>query len=133
MIRILIADGHPIVRYGLSARLSTEEDFEVVGEAGDGSTTLDLLTHLTPDVVLLDVRLPGTDGLSVLRATHGSGNPAKVVILTASEDKSQFVEALNLGCRGILNKQILSDKIVACIRRVNTTGRSGWICARRLL
>jgi two-component system nitrate/nitrite response regulator NarL len=120
VIRILVADDHPIVRYGLTERLRLEDDLKVVAEAPDGLMALNLLIKLTPDVVLLDLYMPGMDGLSVLRELQGLSNPAKVVILTASENKSQFVDALKLGCRGILNKQILPDKIVECIRRVNS-------------
>jgi two-component system nitrate/nitrite response regulator NarL len=120
VIRILIVDDHHIVRYGLRARFSVEADFEVVGEASDGLMALELLTTLSPDVVLLDLHMPSMDGLSVLQAIRQSGNSVKVVLLTASQDKSQFVKALKLGCRGIMNKQILSDNIVECIRRVNS-------------
>lgn len=119
MIKILIVDDHPIFRYGLKTRLSREEDFDLVGEAFDGLTALDLLVNLAPDVVLLGLHMPNMDGLSVLRTIQGSSNRAKVVVLTASEDRSQFVEALKLGCRGVMNKQVPPDRIVECIRRVN--------------
>lgn len=118
-IRIIIADDHPIVREGLRRLLSLEEDFEVVGDATDGRELLDKVEQLKPDVVLLDLRMPNLDGLSALQTLQQMGSDAKVIVLTASEDKMEFVQAMKLGCSGIVLKQSSPDLIVASIRKVN--------------
>jgi len=119
MIRILIADDHPIVRDGLRKLLSLEEDFEIVGEAGDGREVLDVVDELSPDVVLLDLRMPNLDGLSALQALQQSNKKTRVIVLTASDDKNEFVQAMKLGCSGIVLKQTAPELIVKSIRKVH--------------
>jgi DNA-binding NarL/FixJ family response regulator len=118
-VRILIADDHPIVRDGLKKLLQLEEDFEVVGEAGDGREVLDRVQELDPDVLLLDLRMPNLDGLAALQALQQSNKRTRVIVLTASEDKNEFVQAMKLGCSGIVLKQTAPDLIVKSIRKVN--------------
>ena len=118
-IKVVIADDHPIVRDGLRKLLSTEDDIDVVGEAADGQELLDNLDSWQPDVILLDLRMPNTDGLTALQTLSSTKNPAKVIILTASEDKNEFVQAMKLGCAGIVLKQTSADLIVKSIRRVH--------------
>lgn len=118
-IRILIADDHPIVRDGLRKLLALEDDLTVVAEAGDGREALDLAQETDPDVILLDLRMPNLDGLSALQALQQSNRRAKVIVLTASEDKNEFVQAMKLGCSGIVLKQTAPDLIVKSIRKVN--------------
>ncbi len=118
-IRVVIADDHPIVRDGLRKLLSIEEDIDVVGEAADGQELLDNMDSWRPDVILLDLRMPNTDGLTALQMLNSTNNPAKVIILTASEDKNEFVQAMKLGCAGIVLKQTSADLIVKSIRKVN--------------
>ncbi len=120
MIRIVIADDHPIVRDGLKKLLSLEDDFEVVGEASDGREVLDRLQELDPDVLLLDLRMPNLDGLAALQVLQQSNNRTKVIVLTASEDKNEFVQAMKLGCSGIVLKQTAPDLIVKSIRKVHS-------------
>jgi two-component system nitrate/nitrite response regulator NarL len=117
-IRILIADDHPIVRDGLRKLLSLEDDFEVVGEASDGREVLDKVQELDPDVLLLDLRMPNLDGLSTLQALVQLNKRTRVIVLTASEDKNEFVQAMKLGCSGIVLKQTAPDLIVKSIRKV---------------
>src|ERR1700736_3585845 len=119
MIRIIIADDHPIVRDGLRKLLKLEDDFEVVGEAADGRELLDRVQELDPDVLLLDLRMPNLDGLSALQALQQSYKKAKVIVLTASEDKNEFVQAMKLGCSGIVLKQTAPELIVKSIRKVH--------------
>src|SRR5579863_8290972 len=119
MIRVLIADDHPIVRDGLKKLLSLEEDFQVVGEASDGCEVLDRVQELDPDVLLLDLRMPNLDGLSALQALQQTNKRTRVIVLTASEDKNEFVQAMKLGCSGIVLKQTAPDLIVKSIRKVN--------------
>jgi DNA-binding NarL/FixJ family response regulator len=119
-IRVVIADDHPIVRDGLNKLLSLEDDIEVVGEACDGRDLLDKLDELAPDVVLLDLRMPNLDGLGTLQTMqHTNKTKAKVIVLTASEDKNEFVQAMKLGCCGIVLKQTSADLIVKSIRKVH--------------
>jgi DNA-binding NarL/FixJ family response regulator len=119
-VRILIADDHPIVRDGLKKLLLLEDDFEVVGEAGDGREVLDKVQELDPDVLLLDLRMPNLDGLSALQALQQTNKRTRVIVLTASEDKNEFVQAMKLGCSGIVLKQTAPDLIVKSIRKVNS-------------
>jgi two-component system, NarL family, nitrate/nitrite response regulator NarL len=118
MIRIVIADDHPIVRDGLRKLLKLEDDFEVVGEAADGREVLDRVQELDPDVLLLDLRMPNLDGLSALQVLQQTNKRTKVIVLTASEDKNEFVQAMKLGCSGIVLKQTAPELIVKSIRKV---------------
>ncbi|MBI4906998.1 MAG: response regulator transcription factor [Acidobacteria bacterium] len=117
-IRVLIADDHPIVRDGLKKLLAFEDDIKVVGEASDGRQVLELLQDLEPDVVLLDLRMPNLDGLGVLQSLQTSGRKTRVIVLTASDDKNEFVQAMKLGCSGIVLKQTATELIVKSIRKV---------------
>jgi two-component system, NarL family, nitrate/nitrite response regulator NarL len=119
-IRVVIADDHPIVRDGLRKLLSIESDIEVVGEAGDGREVLEVIQDVEPDVLLLDLRMPNLDGLSALQALQQSNKRTRVIILTASEDKNEFVQAMKLGCSGIVLKQTAPDLIVKSIRKVHS-------------
>src|SRR5216117_362439 len=98
IVRIVIGDDHPIVRDGLKKLLKLEEDFEVVGEAGDGREVLEKVQELDPDVLLLDLRMPNLDGLAALQALQQNNRRTRVIVLTASEDKNEFVQAMKLGC-----------------------------------
>jgi len=120
MVRIVLADDHPIVRDGLKKLLQLEDDFVVVGEAGDGREVLDKVRELDPDVLLLDLRMPNLDGLSALQALQQTNKRTRVIILTASEDKNEFVQAMKLGCSGIVLKQTAPDLIVKSIRKVHS-------------
>ena len=119
-MRIVIADDHPIVRDGLKKLLLLEDDFEVVGEAGDGREVLEKVQELDPDVLLLDLRMPNLDGLAALQALQQTNKRTRVIVLTASEDKNEFVQAMKLGCSGIVLKQTAPDLIVKSIRKVNS-------------
>src|ERR1700689_5156416 len=119
-VRILIADDHPIVRDGLKKLLLLEDDFDVVGEAGDGREVLERVQALDPDVLLLDLRMPNLDGLAALQVLQQTNKRTRVIMLTASEDKNEFVQAMKLGCSGIVLKQTAPDLIVKSIRKVNS-------------
>jgi DNA-binding NarL/FixJ family response regulator len=119
-IRVVIADDHPIVRDGLKKLLTIESDIDVVGEAGDGREVLEVVQELEPDVLLLDLRMPNLDGLSALQALQQTNKRTRVIVLTASEDKNEFVQAMKLGCSGIVLKQTAPDLIVKSIRKVHS-------------
>src|SRR5882757_2888549 len=118
-VRIVIADDHPIVRDGLKKLLLLEDDFEIVGEASDGREVLERVQELDPDVLLLDLRMPNLDGLSALQALQQTNKRTRVIVLTASEDKNEFVQAMKLGCSGIVLKQTAPELIVKSIRKVH--------------
>jgi DNA-binding NarL/FixJ family response regulator len=119
-IKVILADDHPIVREGLRKLLNLEDDIDVVGEASDGRELLERVDELKPDVILLDLRMPNLDGLGALQTLQHTNSNIKVIILTASEDKNEFVQAMKLGCSGIVLKQTSSDLIVKSIRKVNS-------------
>ncbi|MBL8237386.1 MAG: response regulator transcription factor [Bryobacterales bacterium] len=119
-IRIVIADDHPIVRDGIRRLLSLESDIDVVGEAGDGRGVLDVVHETNPDVLLLDLRMPNLDGLGALETLQQTNKRTRVIVLTASEDKNEFVQAMKLGCSGIVLKQTAPDLIVKSIRKVHS-------------
>ncbi len=118
-IRIVLADDHPIVRDGLKKMLTLESDLEVVGEANDGREALEQIQMHEPDILLLDLRMPNLDGLSALQTLQHINRKTRVIILTASEDKNEFVQAMKLGCSGIVLKQTAPELIVKSIRKVN--------------
>lgn len=119
LIRVLIADDHPIVREGLRRLLSLEEDIDIVGEVGDGEAVIASVEECEPDVVLLDLRMPGMDGLTALQRLRKMNRKTKILVLTASEDKNEFVEAMKLGCSGIVLKQTAAELVIKSIRKVH--------------
>jgi DNA-binding NarL/FixJ family response regulator len=118
-IRILVADDHPVVREGIRKLLDLEDDMVVVAEATDGREVLEKIGEVQPDVVLLDLKMPGMDGLAVLQTMQHMKGKTKVVVLTASEDKNDWVQAMKMGCSGIVVKQTSPDLIVKSIRKVS--------------
>lgn len=118
-IRIVVADDHPIFRDGLCRLLSLEEDFEVVAQAQDGRQVLDVLQQYEPDILLLDLKMPGLDGLATLQRLQSGRNKTRVIVLTASDDKNEFVQAMKLGTSGIVLKQTATDLLIKSIRKVH--------------
>jgi len=119
VIRIVIADDHPIFRDGLRKLLMLEEDFRVVAEARDGKEVLEVLEEHQPDILLLDLKMPGLDGLTALQKLQNSRTKTKVIVLTASEDKNQFVQAMKFGTCGIVLKQTATELLIKSIRKVH--------------
>ena len=118
-IRIVVADDHPIFRDGLCKLLALEEDFEVVAQAQDGREVLDVLQQYEPDILLLDLKMPGLDGLGTLQRLQAARNRTRVIVLTASDDKNEFVQAMKLGTSGIVLKQTATDLLIKSIRKVH--------------
>jgi two-component system, NarL family, nitrate/nitrite response regulator NarL len=118
-IRIVVADDHPIFRDGLCRLLALEEDFEVVAQAQDGRQVLEVLQQHEPDVLLLDLKMPGLDGLATLQKLQSVRNRTRVIVLTASDDKNEFVQAMKLGASGIVLKQTATELLIKSIRRVH--------------
>jgi len=118
-IRIVVADDHPIFRDGLCKLLALEEDFEVVAQAQDGRQVLDVLQQYEPDILLLDLKMPGLDGLATLQRLQVVKNKTRVIVLTASDDKNEFVQAMKLGTSGIVLKQTATELLIKSIRKVH--------------
>jgi DNA-binding NarL/FixJ family response regulator len=118
-IRIVVADDHPIFRDGLCKLLALEEDFEVVAQAQDGRQVLDVLQQTEPDILLLDLKMPGLDGLSTLQRLQVTKGKTRVIVLTASDDKNEFVQAMKLGTSGIVLKQTATELLIKSIRKVH--------------
>ncbi len=118
IVRIVIADDHSLVRNGLRRILETEVDFKVVGEAADGDEALECVRKLSPDVLLLDLAMPRTDGLQVLRELRLIQHEVNVVILTAAIDRNQINESVRLGAHGVVMKTSAIDVLIKSIRVV---------------
>jgi len=116
--RILIADDHGVLRAGLHALLSIEPDLEVVGEAADGREVLRLARELNPDVVLLDLVMPGLGGIEVTRQLKKLLPDTRVLILTVHEDASLASEAMQAGAEGYLIKRAVESELVDAIHAV---------------
>jgi two-component system, NarL family, nitrate/nitrite response regulator NarL len=118
-IRVLMADDHVIFRDGLRKLLEGQADIKIMGEASNGDECLQMLTKLKPDILLLDLRMPGKDGLAVLEETNFDSLSTRIIVLTAAEDERDAVRAMRLGARGIVLKQSASDELVKSIHRVH--------------
>lgn len=116
-LRILIVDDHSLFRSGIKLVLQRQEDFSVVGEAGDGLEGVKRAKQLKPDVVLLDLHMPGTGGLEALRLLAEEVPTVQVLMLTVSEDAEDLLEALRSGARGYLLKNIDTEFLVDSIQR----------------
>jgi two-component system nitrate/nitrite response regulator NarL len=104
-IRILIADSQPVVIEGLRGILGAQPFIQIVGEATDGMEAIDKTVHLDPDIVLMDLKLPRVDGLTVIRSIHTRAPRSKILLFSSSDNKEEFVEAMKLGCAGVLLKE----------------------------
>jgi two-component system, NarL family, nitrate/nitrite response regulator NarL len=117
-IRVLLADDHPVFRQGLRRLLEGERDFLVVGEANDGREAIAMAAQLRPDILLLDLSMPGGSGLDALCELTKCPAPVKAVVLTAEIEREEIVKALRLGARGVLLKSSGSDLIFKGLRTV---------------
>jgi DNA-binding NarL/FixJ family response regulator len=120
VIRVLLADDQVLVRSGFRALLSAEDDIEVVAEAGDGAEAVRLCLELEPDVVLMDIRMPGTDGLMATRqiTDHPELDAVKVLVLTTFEIDEYVYEALRAGASGFLVKHTEPEELIRAVRVV---------------
>jgi len=115
-VRVLIADDQALVRGGFRMILEAKEDMEVVGEAGDGAEAVEMVERLHPDVVLMDVRMPGVDGIEATRRIAASGSPARIVILTTYDVDEYVFSALRAGASGFLLKDVRPPELTEAVR-----------------
>jgi DNA-binding NarL/FixJ family response regulator len=118
MIRVLIVDDQTIVRAGFAALLSAQDDIVVVGEAGDGRAAVHLADRHRPDLVLMDIRMPGMDGIEATRQIIGARRDIRVLVLTTFDVDEYVYEALGVGASGFLLKDATADDLVAAVRVV---------------
>ena len=117
-IRVLLVDDHPLFRKGLASLLAREKGFEVVGEAQDGAEALNKTKNLKPDLVLMDIYMPGGNGLEATRRIREALSSVKVVILTVSEEDKNLFEAIKSGAHGYLLKKIEPRNLFEMLRGV---------------
>jgi two-component system, NarL family, response regulator LiaR len=118
MIRVVIADDHKVVRQGLAFLLSSEAGIEVAGEAEDGAAALRAVRTLRPDVLLLDLFMPGMDGMAVLRSIRGEGLATRILVLTSAQDHQQLLAAVKAGALSFLPKTADVDQVIESVRAV---------------
>lgn len=118
-IRILVVDDHAIMREGIRALFGVHGDMEVVGEASDGREAIDKAAELAPDVVVMDIAMPGMDGLEATRRIRKQNPKAKVLVLTQHDNKEYILSAIKAGAAGFLPKRALSSELVSAIRALH--------------
>ncbi|AUS77062.1 DNA-binding response regulator [Actinoalloteichus sp. AHMU CJ021] len=122
MIRVCVVDDQTLVRQGIRGLLSLAEDIEVVAEADDGMAALTVIEETTPDVVLLDLRMPRQDGIWTLEALRESGISVPVLVLTTFDDDELVLRALRAGARGYLLKDVTLEQLVGAVRTLASGG-----------
>jgi DNA-binding NarL/FixJ family response regulator len=118
-ITVLIADDHPVVRQGIAVLFGVQDDIEVAGEAADGRQALEMTADLDPDVILLDLKLPVMDGITVLRELRDRGLRARALVLTSASDAGLVTLAVRAGAAGFLYKDVDPDALVRAVRSVH--------------
>jgi len=118
MIRLVLADDHPIVLQGLQQLFERHHDFQVVASCPDGTTALAAVLEHQPDVLVMDLRMPGKNGLDVLRVLSSGRSSCRTILLTAIVRDDEVMEAVKLGVRGIVLKESSPEVLVDCVRRV---------------
>jgi DNA-binding NarL/FixJ family response regulator len=131
MIRIVVADDHPVVRFGVKNILTTELGFNVVGEAEDGDVAITETLDKEPDILLLDLQMPRLPGLEAMRAIMSRSPRVKIVLLTSQITTQQIIEALQIGARGIVLKDSVAGELSEALRAV--IGGDYWIGGERVV
>jgi DNA-binding NarL/FixJ family response regulator len=122
-IRVILADDHPLVLNGLYHLLREYPDFEVIDRCTSGIEAVAATQRHRPDILVLDLLMPGMDGLAVARELQATAEPPKIVLLTAQLHEDQLIEALHLGVRGFVLKEMATKLLVECLRRVHAGGQ----------
>jgi DNA-binding NarL/FixJ family response regulator len=118
-IRLIVADDHPLILDGLENLFRLENDFQVVARCQDGMETLQAVRDHRADILILDIRMPGKNGLEVLREMHGEHLPTRVILLTGELDDEELIEALRLGVYGVILKEMAPQLLIQCVRTVH--------------
>jgi len=119
-IKILLVDDHAIMRDGIKALLSIYDDIEVVGEASEGREAVEMARELNPDVVVMDISMPGMDGLEVTRRLTKRNPGMKVIILTQHDNREYILSAIKVGAAGYIPKKALGSDLISAIRAVHS-------------
>ena len=122
MIRVVIADDHAVVRQGLRTFLDLQEDIEVVGEAADGAEALEAVERLSPDVVLIDLVMPGVDGIEAIRGLRERAPAVRAIVLSSFIDDEKLFPAVRAGAAAYLLKDVQPQELVEAIRTVHAGG-----------
>jgi DNA-binding NarL/FixJ family response regulator len=122
MIRVILVDDHPVLRTGLRTLIQNESDLEVVGEAGEGWQAVELASQLTPDVIVMDLALPGLGGLDATREVRRRGLKCAVLVLTAQAEERYLFPVLQAGGSGYVRKDVADEQLVEAIRVVASGG-----------
>jgi DNA-binding NarL/FixJ family response regulator len=128
-INVVLADDHPVVRAGIRNLLEQASDIVVVGEAKDGNETIKMVEDLKPDVLLLDMEMPGISGSQVAQQLMNSGSAVHILALSAHDDKEYIQELLSNGAAGYLVKEEVPEAIIEAVRGVSR-GERGWLSRR---
>ena len=119
-IRVLIADDHAVLRAGVNMLLTAQPDMEVIGEASNSEEAISKTIELKPDVLLLDITMPGPGGIEVIRKLKAEGVPVAILVLTMHEDEGYFRETLSSGALGYIPKKAADTELISAIRVVNS-------------
>ena len=122
MIRVVLADDQMLVRQGIRSLLELAGDIAIVAEASDGDEAIAIVQRESPDVVLLDLRMPGKDGVAVLRALFERGSTSPTIVLTTFDDDEALLDAVKAGARGFLLKDVSLERLTEAIRTVASGG-----------
>lgn len=118
-IRLVLVDDHPIILAGLEMLFGMEKDFQVLARCVNGEEALQAVRQHRPDILILDIQMPGKDGLAVLREMREDNLPTRVVLLTVAMDEDETLEAIRLGVRGVVLKEMAPQMLVQCVRKVH--------------
>ena len=118
-IRVLVVDDHALFRRGLQMVLGSEDDIEVVGEASDGAEAISVATETTPDIVLMDVRMPRRGGIDATTAIKDAVPSSKIIMLTISDEEADLYDAIKAGAMGYLLKEISIEEVASAVRAVH--------------
>ncbi len=125
-IRVLLADDHPVARAGIRNFINKDLEIEVIGEADNGETALQLVIELKPDVLLLDMEMPGLKRIDVAKELKEKNSPVKILVLSSYNDKQYIFGLLSNGAASYLTKEEVPDRIIEAIQGV-ARGESGWL------
>ena len=123
MIKVLLADDHSIVREGLRKVLEDSNEIEVIAEAADGESALDEAINKKPDVAVIDISMPGMDGLEVVTRLNSYCSDVPVLILTMHDEEQYVIRAIEAGAMGYVTKQSAPEQLVAAVKKIHAGGR----------